>query len=146
MLGRPGCSVKWPTVGHPREWGRVCVVGEKWGTGSDLGEIGHIVVEPHGTRCACGSLGCLGCLGCLEGIASTTATTSAMNSRTGWTWKGSAEVAEQVLAGDRETHEATVLALLTTTLAPEVIVIGGGPREADDLLLAPPSHPPRETA
>ncbi|WP_063759001.1 ROK family protein [Streptomyces globisporus] len=108
--------------------------------GGYAGEVGHIVVDPLGPRCACGNRGCL------ESIASAAALTTAMNDRVARKVTGSAEVAARLKEGDRDAQDvwtravhalATALAMLTTTLAPEVIVVGGGLCEADDLLLAP---------
>lgn len=109
-------------------------------SGGYAGEIGHIVIDPLGVRCACGNRGCL------ETIASAAALTTAMNDRVAQKVTGSAEVAARLREGDRDAQDvwtravhalATALAMLTTTLAPEIIVVGGGLCEADDLLLAP---------
>lgn len=104
------------------------------------GEIGHIVVDPAGPLCGCGARGCL------EAIASGPAIAAALSARTGHTVRDAARVAALVRAGDRDAIEVwnraidalgTVLATLTTVLAPDTVVIGGGVGEAGDLLLTP---------
>ncbi|MEU3053705.1 ROK family protein [Streptomyces griseus] len=104
------------------------------------GEIGHVVVDPAGPVCGCGARGCL------EALASGPALAAALGARTGRAVHGAEEVARLVRAGDRDATEVwngavdalgTVLATLTTVLAPDTVVIGGGVGEAGELLRAP---------
>ncbi|MFF0435612.1 ROK family protein [Streptomyces sp. NPDC004327] len=105
-----------------------------------VGELGHVVVEPGGRQCACGSRGCL------ETVASAAAIQEGYAARCGRPIDGSAEVADRVSRGDADARTvwdravaalATALATATTMLAPELIVIGGGLAEAGELLLRP---------
>ncbi|MEU6279253.1 ROK family protein [Streptomyces sp. NPDC047028] len=104
------------------------------------GELGHVVVDPDGPPCACGSRGCL------ETVASATAVAAAYTARSGRGVAGAAEVA--ALVTRRDPHAvavwdtavdalATAFALVSTVLAPERIVVGGGLAEAGELLLSP---------
>ncbi|UYQ66032.1 ROK family protein [Streptomyces peucetius] len=104
------------------------------------GELGHVVVEPGGARCACGGRGCL------ETVASASAVATAFAARSGREGTDAADVAALVARSDRDALAvwdraadalATALATATTLLAPELIVLGGGLAEAGDLLLGP---------
>lgn len=108
--------------------------------GGYAGEIGHLVVEPDGTRCGCGRRGCL------ETVASARAVAERYQARTGREVQGAADVAELVVRGDADAQTvwdqatdalASALATVSTLLAPELVVIGGGLGEADELLLTP---------
>ena len=108
--------------------------------GGYAGELGHLVVDPDGTPCACGSRGCL------ETVASAAAVAAAYTTRSGRPVEGAAEVATLLAQGDADAHAvwdravdalAAALAAVTTLLAPELIVLGGGLAEAGDLLLDP---------
>ncbi|MER6615433.1 ROK family protein [Streptomyces xantholiticus] len=104
------------------------------------GELGHVVVEPGGARCACGGRGCL------ETVASASAIATAFTERSGRRTAGAADVAVRVQQGDSHARAAwdraadalaTALATVTTLLAPELIVLGGGLAEAGGVLLDP---------
>jgi glucokinase len=104
------------------------------------GELGHVVVEPGGARCACGGRGCL------ETVASASAIATAFTARSGRRGVDAAAVAALVEQGDDDARVvwdraadalATALATATSLLAPELIVLGGGLAEAGDLLLDP---------
>ncbi|WP_369368618.1 ROK family protein [Streptomyces sp. CG4] len=104
------------------------------------GELGHVVVDPKGRPCACGSRGCL------ETVASAAAIAAAYTERTGHHVHGAAGVAERVTRRDPVAVAvwdeavqalASALAVVSTVLAPERIVVGGGLAEAGNLLLAP---------
>ncbi|MGW6414783.1 ROK family protein [Streptomyces sp. NPDC055055] len=108
--------------------------------GGYAGELGHVVVESPGRRCACGGSGCL------ETVASASAVAEAYSARSGRAVTGAADVAELTERGDpvagavwRRATEglADALATATTLLGPELIVLGGGLAEAGRLLLDP---------
>ncbi|MCX4750407.1 ROK family protein [Kitasatospora sp. NBC_01287] len=108
--------------------------------GGYAGELGHLVVEPDGAPCGCGSHGCL------ETVAAAPAIAAAYTARSGHAVDGAAGVAALVARGDADAaavwaraSEAlgAALATATTLLAPELIVLGGGLAEAGELLLAP---------
>lgn len=118
------------------------------------GEIGHMVVDPGGSRCACGQRGCW------EEVASGRALGRMARSRAG---EGRApailrlaggdpaavlgeHVTGAAAAGDADAVELMVeytswlalgLANLTNVLDPGVVVIGGGLVEAGEVLMAP---------
>jgi glucokinase len=118
------------------------------------GEIGHVVVEPDGEPCGCGSRGCW------ETVASGTAiirdARRAVQRQTHSLLADMAErdparvtgemVTEAARAGDPTAcgilaevgHRLGVgIAGLVNVLDPEVVVVGGGASEAGDLLLEP---------
>ncbi len=122
-----------------------------WGT---AGEVGHMVLEPGGPRCACGQQGCL------EALASGTAMAREASQRLkagepsqllalaggrpeGVTAEliGQAANAGDKLAGEVVERAATYLGIglgnLVNLLNPEVIVVGGGVSRLGELLLAP---------
>lgn len=108
--------------------------------GGHAGELGHVVVEPGGARCACGGRGCL------ETVASAAAVAAAYTARSGRAVEGAAAVAALVARGDRVAREvweraadalAAALATATTLLGTELIVLGGGLARAGGLLLDP---------
>lgn len=122
-------------------------LGKGW-----AGEFGHLIVDPHGVVCGCGSVGCL------ETVASASALVAStvrpfLHGRTpvlhrlanGDLNMVSAQlVTEAARHGDEGCLEAldklsytlgTALATVSTLLAPERIIIGGGLSRAIDLLL-----------
>ena len=132
------------------------VTGGRYGAG----EFGHMVVDPNGPRCTCGSRGCL------EAYASATALVNAARKRAaepdcGRTLKAAAAAdpagpTPRVLAGLAREGDADALELYTLAgrmlgqaignlvniLDPDIVIIGGGVAGAGDLLL----DPARETA
>lgn len=115
------------------------------------GEIGHHIVEPHGLRCGCGSIGCL------ETVASAPALVAAvtrpyLHGRAPVLHKltqgdlnaiSAARISEAALMGDSTCQEALArigrylgiaTANVITTLSPECIVVGGGLAGAHELL------------
>lgn len=103
------------------------------------GELGHVVVAPHGYECACGSTGCL------EAEASATAVARRYRDRTGLD-RSAAQVAVAAKAGDPDAvavWQTTVqrladgLSAAAAVLDPGAIVVGGGVSLAGDFLLAP---------
>ncbi|MDH6579900.1 ROK family protein [Kitasatospora sp. MAP5-34] len=108
--------------------------------GGYAGELGHLVVEPGGSPCGCGSRGCL------ETVASATAVAAAFTARSGQAVEGADQVAALLTKGDPYAHAiwqraaealGTALATAATLLGTELIVLGGGLAEAGELLLAP---------
>ncbi|MGH3759618.1 ROK family protein [Actinophytocola sp.] len=104
------------------------------------GEIGHIVVDPQGTVCGCGTRGCL------ETVASAMHIARRYAEITGRPVIRAADVADAVRAGDPDAVavwgravEGLAAALTTacTLFAPEIVAIGGGLAESGDTLLAP---------
>jgi glucokinase len=125
------------------------------------GEIGHIVVEPHGRRCGCGRQGCV------EAYASKTAMEAMIREEIEkgresvvldvMEEKGKERLTSSVIGGSLEENDALMeealqtaqyyLGLLTAdlvnTLDPEVVVFGGGVVEE---LGAPFVEPVAQTA
>ncbi|WP_219416264.1 ROK family protein [Pseudonocardia nigra] len=108
--------------------------------GGYAGELGHVVVDPSGDPCRCGSRGCL------EAVASAAAIARRYRARSGRTADGAADVARRVADGDPDACAvwneaigflADALATCVSLLAPEVVVVGGGLARSGDLLLAP---------
>jgi glucokinase len=104
------------------------------------GEIGHIVVDPGGAVCGCGTRGCL------ETVASAAFIARHYAERSGKPVTRAAEVAAAVVAGDPDAVAVWARAIdgLTsalhtaiTLLAPEIIAIGGGLSESGDTLMTP---------
>jgi glucokinase len=119
--------------------GALVVDGRLVTGGGYAGELGHVVVDPSGEPCTCGSRGCL------ETIASARAIARRYGVRAGAD-ASAREVAAAVAGGDRVAREvwseatealATVLATCVTVLGSEVIVLGGGLSGAGRLLLDP---------
>ena len=95
------------------------------------GELGHLVVEPNGNQCGCGSRGCL---------ETTSATVAICNNAKS---ESPAQAYEKALAGDETAINAFKIAgrglgiaitSLMVTLSPDVFVIGGGVSQAGELL------------
>lgn len=103
------------------------------------GELGHVIVEPHGVICRCGSRGCL------ETVASPTAVAALLPPRAGHPVT-TAELIDLVRAQDRGALRAVedageavgrALAMTVTVFNPERVVIGGELAAAGDALLRP---------
>ncbi len=116
------------------------VDGNELTAGGFAGEIGHAIVDPHGTVCGCGARGCL------ETLASASAIARRYTELSGAAVDGAHEVADRMRAGDAVAQRvwddaiaalATALTMAVVLLAPEVIVIGGGLAEAGEDLFAP---------
>jgi glucokinase len=104
------------------------------------GEIGHAIVDPHGTVCGCGARGCLETIGSAAAIARRYA------ARSGEPVAGAIEVAHRMRAGDPVAQQvwdeaidalASALTMAVVLLAPEVIVLGGGLAESGAALFVP---------
>lgn len=103
------------------------------------GELGHIIVDPHGMLCRCGNRGCL------ETIASPPAIAELL-ARSWGRPVGSDDLVELLRRGDRGTARAIedagqavgkALAIAVLILNPEVIVVGGDLAAAQETLLEP---------
>jgi glucokinase len=118
--------------------GRVVVAGGR------AGELGHVVVEPDGSPCSCGSRGCL------ETVASAPAIERAYAERTSpggtATTLGGDGIADLVAAGDPTAravwHRAVdalggVVATAVIITGVELVVVGGGLSCCGEVLLRP---------
>ncbi len=128
-----------------------CLVlgGRPWHGAHNVGcEIGHIVYDPDGVPCGCGSRGCLEQYASATGIARRAAEGIEGGAKTTLRVEGltSASVHEAAVAGDafaREIIEETgrILGVGLTTLCnffdPELIVVGGGAAAAGEMLFDP---------
>jgi len=119
--------------------GTICDGRILLGHGGIAGELGHIIVEPHGTLCRCGNRGCL------ETIASPPSIADLL-SRSWGREVTAAELPDLLRAGDRGTARAiedagdavgAVLAITVMMLNPEMIVIGGDLAAAHETLFEP---------
>jgi glucokinase len=103
------------------------------------GELGHLVVVPHGEPCACGQDGCL------EVYASAGGISRRYERRAGGPALGAAPIAERLGAdpvadsvwAEATGSLATALAAATMLLDPDLIVLGGGLSEAGPALRDP---------
>ena len=118
------------------------------------GELGHLIVDPGGDRCACGNHGCLeamasgstlGRLGREAATADPGGRLAALAARAGGPVTG-----EVVFAAATEGDKAALglferighwlgigIASLVTIFDPELVVVGGGVAATGELLLAP---------
>ncbi|HEX4790104.1 MAG TPA: ROK family transcriptional regulator [Actinospica sp.] len=119
--------------------GAICDGRMLTGHGGIAGELGHVVVEPHGLLCRCGNRGCL------ETIASPPAIADLLT-RSWGRRIGAAEVPELLRRADRGTARAVadageavgrVLAITVMMLNPEMIVVGGELAAAGETLFEP---------
>ncbi len=132
--------------------GGIIVDGKLYGGAKgSAGEIGHTVIDPHGPKCPCGSIGCLEMLASGTAIArrgkeaaerggsSVLAAALAKDERL-----SAGHVAEAAEAGDAASlaifNEAghylgIALANLVNLLSPELILIGGGVAQSHELFL-----------
>ncbi|MGQ0841728.1 ROK family protein [Actinokineospora sp.] len=118
----------------------VRVDGHLLGAGGYAGEIGHVVVDPDGTLCTCGTRGCL------ETLAAAPAVARRYRERSGRSIVDAAEVVGLVADGDPAAVTvwddavgalATALTAAVTLLGPEIVVLGGGLAEAGEILVSP---------
>ncbi len=105
------------------------------------GEVGHIVVNPDGDKCSCGSWGCLE-----QEVSSDKITRNYRELKPGTQARTSRAVFEKAEAGDKEAVRAfgkagrylgIALSILINVLNPEAIVLGGGVMKAGRFLLDP---------
>jgi glucokinase len=112
-------------------------------TGECAGDLGHIILDPHGRRCTCGARGCL------EAMVSS----AALSERAG------GRAVREVIAGAQQRNRSAAdalaetgwwlglgLASLSPLFAPDRIVVGGGVAAAGELLLEPTRASYREHA
>jgi len=108
------------------------------GAGGTAGELGHIVVDPHGPICRCGNRGCL------ETLVGAQALIEPLRPSLGELALG--EVLERAHAGDAACRRVladaggaigSAMATLCNLFDPECVVVGGDLAAAGDLLLAP---------
>ncbi len=113
-----------------------------------LGDVGHVIVEPGGTRCSCGGVGCA------EALVGAAAVTGQFQ-KAGGSANDLRDVIEQAGAGDSRAARAIgdaggwlglALATLGNILFPDRVAIAGGLSEAGDLLLEPCRRKFRENA
>jgi glucokinase len=118
----------------------VLVDGHRLDADGYAGEIGHVVVDPGGQVCGCGTRGCL------ETVASAAFIARNYAERSGRPVTRASDVAEAVVNGDEDAAAvwaraveglATAITTAITLLSPEVIAIGGGLSESGDTLLTP---------
>jgi glucokinase len=117
-------------------------------------EIGHMVIDPDGPRCACGNIGCLEALASGSAIARMASeemskgkvsviTSLADNDLSGVTAEVVARAAQSgdPLASEIMERAGTSLGIGVVNLLhlfdPELIIIGGGVSRAGELILAP---------
>ena len=102
-------------------------------------ELGHVIVEPNGRLCGCGSQGCL------EQYASGTALVREAAQLLGRPVEPD-ELRELLVSGDPQAREALesvarhigrALVTLVAVLDPDVIVLGGGVSDAGAALITP---------
>ena len=123
------------------------------GVGDAAGEVGHMIVEPGGIPCGCGSRGCLETICSGTNIARRAAERIANGARSPLLPAGgdpksitALAVAEAARAGDAvaaevwdETIEYLALGVgnVIAAFAPEAVILGGGVSTAGDQLLVP---------
>jgi predicted NBD/HSP70 family sugar kinase len=114
------------------------------GSGGTAGEIGHVLVDPRGEPCSCGSRGCLVTLIGTNSILARAR--DQVRTRDGSPADTIHDVVEATLDGDVTalglveevgTHLGTALAGLLNLLNPRVVVLGGELTALRDLLLDP---------
>ena len=122
--------------------------GRAWSGATGLaGEVGHIVVDPTGSQCPCGSTGCLETVAAGPAIARAARAAVATGRPTTLTSAATAaDVFEAATEGDVVANEITAavgehlartLRGLVLTLGVQRIVIGGGVAAGGDALLTP---------
>jgi len=127
----------------------IILQGKIWeGVSGFAGELGHIIVNPDGERCLCGSQGCL------ETEASAQKIVKNYNDLTGKKEElTSKDVAQRAQKGDEEARKAFARAgyflgigigISINFLNPEKILLGGGVMKSGDLLLEPAKREARK--
>ena len=110
-------------------------------------EAGHLVVDPEGLPCSCGSRGCLEAVASATGIVALARAWLGPGEREAvpepWTAAGLYEAARAGHKASRTVFEQAgrylgiACASLINVLNPEAIVLAGGVMEAGDMILAP---------
>lgn len=116
--------------------------GRLWdGANGFAGELGHIIVNPEGDECKCGSQGCLETEVSSEKIVKNYQQITGRQENI-----SSAEIFQRAQAGDEAARQAFAqagyylglgLASTINLLDPEKIILGGGVMKASDFLLKP---------
>ncbi len=122
--------------------GGVVLEGKLWqGSGGFAGEIGHIIVNPEGELCNCGSRGCLETEGSAPKIIRNYQELKPTKENL-----SAKDIAMRAKQGDKAATEAFTRAgrflgigigTAINLFNPEKVVLGGGVMKAGDLLLAP---------
>ena len=120
-----------------------------WGAQGFAGEIGHISIDPHGPKCACGSRGCLEVYVSSSGVLRLTQEVL-------WKYPGSSlrrfnlenlraeDIFEAARFGDEAAHEVIEQAALALGVGlgaminifnPDAIVVGGGVMGSNEFFL-----------
>jgi glucokinase len=136
--------------------GGVIIAGQLLlGSHFGAGEIGHMVLDPDGPPCACGSRGCLeawaGSTGLLRATREAVAAGAASGALAALVAQRGADFETRDLAGLANAGDASARALfaaagrrlgqavanLVNVLDPDRVIIGGGVARAGDLILTP---------
>jgi len=122
--------------------GGVVLEGKLWqGSGGFAGEIGHVIVNPEGELCNCGSRGCLETEGSAPKIVKNYQELKPTKENL-----SAKDIAMRAKQGDKAATKAFARAgrflgigigTAINLLNPEKVVLGGGVMKAGDLLLAP---------
>ena len=116
-----------------------------------LGEIGHVIVDPRGPRCGCGSFGCVEALAGKQGITDDALRRLQGGRPSRLAAVAPAELDPRCIAEAAREGDEVALAVLARTgnligialcsaivlTDPDLIVLGGGIAAAGDLLLDP---------
>ncbi len=123
-----------------------------YGADGFAGELGHVIVDPHGRTCGCGRHGCLETYASATGICRTVLEKVASTSQQSVLRKINAaditskKICEAALEGDtlaldafEETGKILGMKLADTVahLSPEAIILFGGLAQAGDLIFKP---------
>lgn len=122
--------------------GSVLINGSSYrGANGRAGELGHVMIDPHGPLCACGNRGCLEVFAAGPALLELFRDDPGIHRLRDILLRAEAgdSVATRVLA-DAGRHIGAAAAIVSTILDPELIVIGGEMAEANELLLAPLRH------
>ena len=122
--------------------GSLLINGSAYRGGSGrAGEVGHIMIDPHGPLCACGNRGCL------EAFAGGPALLEQFREDAGihrlrdlLIRAEAGDSGPQRAIADAGRHIGAAAATISTLFDPDLIVIGGEMAEAGELLLAPLRH------
>jgi predicted NBD/HSP70 family sugar kinase len=104
-----------------------------------VGEIGHIVVDPHGTLCRCGSRGCLETVAGLEALVDLARRQHGprLHADEFLALVSAGDVGATRLVADAGAAVGIAVATLCNLLGPQRVIIGGQLAAAGDLLLEP---------
>lgn len=121
------------------------VDGRELIAGGFAGEIGHVVIAPGGSECACGGRGCLETIASAPAIASAYAVRSRLSpaARAKCTARRVAELVEAedpvaiAVWGEAVDQLSRVIATLALATGAQVVVVGGSLAAAGETLLRP---------